>query len=134
VKDWSEKTVAEAKKTGLVATFTGRRRLLPELAASNPHLRGFAERAAINTPVQGGSADIIKMAMIKLFAELRGSKDIFMLLQVHDELVFEVRKDKLRRAALLIKKEMEHARELSVPLVAELKTGPNWRDMEKYAV
>jgi DNA polymerase-1 len=134
VKEWSEKTVAEAKKTGLVATFTGRRRLLPELAAGNPHLRGFAERAAVNTPVQGGSADIIKMAMVKLFRELRGSRDVYMLLQVHDELVFEVRKDKLRHAALLIKKEMEGACELAVPLVAELKTGPNWRDMEKYAV
>jgi DNA polymerase-1 len=134
VKEWSERTVAEAKKTGWVATFTGRRRLLPELTAGNPHLRGFAERAAINTPVQGGSADIIKMAMVKLFAELRGSADVFMLLQVHDELVFEVRKEHLRQAALLIKKEMERACALSVPLVAELKTGPNWRDMEKYRI
>ncbi|OGR66277.1 MAG: hypothetical protein A2X31_06020 [Elusimicrobia bacterium GWB2_63_22] len=133
VKEWSERTVAEAKRTGMVHTFAGRRRLLPELAASNPHLRGFAERAAINTPVQGGSAEIIKKAMVKLFSALQGSKDVFMLLQVHDELVFEVRRDKLREAALLVKKEMEGAYELSVPLVAELKTGLNWRDMEKYA-
>ncbi len=133
VKDWSERTVAEAKRTGMVHTFAGRRRLLPELAASNPHLRGFAERAAINTPVQGGSAEIIKKAMVKLFAALLGSKDVFMLLQVHDELVFEVRRAALREAALLVKKEMEEAYALSVPLVAELKTGLNWRDMEKYA-
>ncbi|HNW44887.1 MAG TPA: DNA polymerase [Elusimicrobiales bacterium] len=132
VKEWSERTAAEAKRTGQVATFTGRRRLLPELKASNPHLRSFAERAAVNTPVQGGSADIIKKAMIQLFGLLKNSKDIFMLLQVHDELVFEVRKAELAAAARLIKKEMEGAYELAVPLRVDLKTGLNWRDMEKY--
>lgn len=132
VKEWSERTVAEAKRTGMVHTFAGRRRLLPELTASNPHLRGFAERAAINTPVQGGSAEIIKKAMVGLFKRLRESEDVFMLLQVHDELVFEVRRAALKDAARLIKKEMEGAYELSVPLLAELKTGPNWRDMKKY--
>ncbi len=134
VKEWSDKTAAEAKRTGFVTTFAGRRRLLPELAASNPHLRGFAERAAVNTPVQGGSADIIKKAMVRLFAELKHSKDIFMLLQVHDELVFEVRREKLPEAAVLIRKEMEQAYTLAVPLKADLKVGPNWRDMEKYEV
>jgi DNA polymerase-1 len=133
VKEWSERTVAEAKRAGFVATFAGRRRLLPELAASNPHLRGFAERAAINTPVQGGSAEVIKKAMVNLAGRLRGSGDIFMLLQVHDELVFEVKKAALRDAALLIKKEMEGAYQLAVPLTVELKTGANWRDMVKYA-
>ncbi len=132
VKAWSELTVEQAKKSGMVTTFTGRRRLLPELAASNPHLRGFAERAAVNTPVQGGSADIIKKAMVKLFAEFRHSKDVFMLLQVHDELVFEVRTPKLKEAARLVKREMENAYELSVPLRADLKTGLNWRDMAPY--
>jgi DNA polymerase-1 len=132
VKAWSDKTMEEAKASGQVATFTGRRRLLPELKASNPHLRSFAERAAVNTPVQGGSADIIKKAMVELFGKFRHSKDVFMLLQVHDELIFEVHKGKLREAALLIKKEMEGAYELAVPLKADLKTGLNWRDMEKY--
>ncbi|HAT72421.1 MAG TPA: DNA polymerase I [Elusimicrobia bacterium] len=132
VKAWSERTTEEAKRTGMVATFTGRRRLLPELTASNPHLRSFAERAAVNTPVQGGSADIIKKAMVTLFAALKGSEDIFMLLQVHDELVFEVKHGKLPEAARLIKKEMENAYRLSVPLKVDLETGPNWRDMEKY--
>ena len=134
VKEWSERTVAEAKKTGNVRTFTGRRRALPELSATNPHLRGFAERAAINTPVQGGSSDIIKKAMIGLFAEFRHSKDVFMLLQVHDELVFEVRKGALKEAAGAIKKAMEHAYNLSVPLVVDMKTGANWRDMSKYEI
>jgi len=134
VKEWSDKTMDEAKKTGFVTTFTGRRRALPELKASNPHLRSFAERAAVNTPVQGGSADIIKKAMVSLFDGFKHSKDVFMLLQVHDELVFEVRRDSLKRAAALIKKEMEGAYKLSVPLKADLKTGPNWRDMEKYEV
>jgi len=133
VKEWSDRTMAEAKKNGFVATFTGRRRLLPELAASNPHLRSFAERAAVNTPVQGGSADIIKKAMVSLFSVLKHSEDIFMLLQVHDELVFEVRREKLNEAAALIKKEMEQAYRLDVPLKADLKAGDNWRDMEKYA-
>jgi DNA polymerase-1 len=132
VKAWSDRTMEEAKLSGQVATFTGRRRLLPELKASNPHLRSFAERAAVNTPVQGGSADIIKKAMVDIHAELRQSKDVFMLLQVHDELIFEVRKESLREAALLIKKEMEGAYALAVPLKADLKTGLNWRDMEKY--
>ncbi len=132
VKAWSDKTMEEARQSGQVATFTGRRRVLPELKASNPHLRSFAERAAVNTPVQGGSADIIKKAMVKLFGKFRQSKDVFLLLQVHDELIFEVHKEKLREAALIIKKEMEGAYELAVPLKADLKTGLNWRDMEKY--
>jgi len=132
VKEWSDRTMEEAKKTGFVRTFAGRRRALPELKASNPHLRSFAERAAVNTPVQGGSADIIKKAMVELFTGFKHSKDVFMLLQVHDELVFEVRRDHLKHAAALIRKEMEGAYKLSVPLKAELKTGHNWRDMEKY--
>lgn len=132
VKEWSERTVAEAKKNGYVRTFTGRRRLLPELAATNPHLRGFAERSAINTPVQGGSAEIIKLAMLALFRELKGSEDALLLLQVHDELVLEVREKALEETARLVKRGMEDAYALSVPLVAELKTGPNWRDMKKY--
>ena len=134
VKEWSDRVVEEAKRTGMVTTFAGRRRLLPELAAKNMHLRGFAERAAVNTPVQGGSAEIIKKAMVNLHPQLRGSADIFMLLQVHDELMFEVRAGKLKEAAALVKKEMEKAYPLSVPLLAELKTGLNWRDMEKYAL
>jgi DNA polymerase-1 len=134
VKEWSERTVAEAKRTGLVATFTGRRRHLPELTATNPHLRSFAERAAVNTPVQGGSADIIKKAMIVLFRDFLGSADVFMLLQVHDELVFEVREGGLKEAAAIIKRGMEGAYALSVPLVADFKSGPNWRDMKKYEI
>ncbi len=132
VKDWSERTVAEARKNGWVSTFTGRRRALPELTASNQHLRGFAERAAVNTPVQGGSSDVIKKAMVGLFRGLRGSGDVLMLLQVHDELVFEVREGELKEAAAAIKRQMEGAYELAVPLVVEMKAGPNWRDMEKY--
>lgn len=132
VKEWSERTVAEARRTGFVSTFTGRRRALPELTASNPRLRGFAERAAVNTPVQGGSSDVIKKAMVGLFREFRGSSDVLMLLQVHDELVFEVRRGLEREAARVIKREMEGAYDLAVPLLAAFKTGPNWRDMERY--
>jgi DNA polymerase-1 len=134
VREWSDRTLAEAKKNGYVRTFTGRRRLLPELAASNPHLRGFAERSAVNTPVQGGSAEIIKKAMVSIFSAFRDSADVLMLLQVHDELMFEVREGKIKEAAAVIKKEMEGAYKLDVPLKADFKAGPNWRDMQKYEI
>jgi DNA polymerase-1 len=130
VREWIDKTVETAKKDGFVATFTGRRRALPELKASNPHVRSFAERAAVNTPIQGGSADIIKKAMIRIWVLIKGSAGVFMLSQVHDELIFEVQDSLLEETAALVKREMENAFPLVVPLKAELKAGKNWRDME----
>ncbi|HAH32519.1 MAG TPA: DNA polymerase I [Elusimicrobia bacterium] len=129
VKEWINKTIETAKKDGFVSTFTGRRRVLLELKASNPHIRSFAERAAVNTPIQGGSADIIKKAMLRIWDAIKGSNNVFMLSQVHDELIFEVRDALLEETAALVKREMENAFPLIVPLKAELKAGKNWRDM-----
>jgi len=133
VSAWVEKNLAQAKADGCVRTLLGRVRWLPELAAKNAAVRQFTERAARNTPIQGGSADIIKIAMINIAKELaKGKKDAVMLLQVHDELVFECEKSEAPAFAAWVKKVMEAAITLRVPVVAEVKTGPNWQDMEKH--
>ncbi|MBC7288032.1 MAG: DNA polymerase I, partial [Armatimonadetes bacterium] len=112
-------------------TIFGRRRPLPELKSSDDRQRSYAERAATNAPIQGSAADIIKIAMVRLARELpRVSARARMLLQVHDELVFEVPKSEIDEVARLVKEVMEGAAELQVPLVADVKAGPNWRDME----
>lgn len=132
VKIWSDITKENAKKTGYVTTFTGRKRKISELSSTNMHVRAFGERAAINTPVQGGSADIIKKAMNDIAKEMYNRKDVYMLLQVHDELIFEVKKEKLAETAVMVKEKMENAYKLNVPLLVELKAGDNWRAMKKY--
>jgi DNA polymerase-1 len=129
-----ESTPEEARKTGFVQTLLGRRRYMPELTASNPVLRKEAERAAINMPVQGTAADIVKIAMRRVFEaiqaeHLRGK----MLLQVHDELVFETPENELQQLGKLVKTQMESVAEvisLKVPLKVDLKTGLNWGEME----
>ena len=129
MKAWIDATIQNARESGFVATFTGRRRAVPEINSPNGNLRAFAERVAMNTPVQGGSADIIKRAMIDIHAKIKGSKDIILVLQVHDELVFEVKSGYEAEAAKLIKAGMENAFKLNIPLKADIKTGPNWQDM-----
>ncbi len=132
VSAWVEKNLAQAKADGCVRTLLGRVRWLPELSAKNAAVRQFTERAARNTPIQGGSADIIKLAMIHVAKELaKGKKDAVMLLQVHDELVFECAKSEAPAFGAWVKKVMEDAITLRVPVVAEVKIGPNWQDMEK---
>jgi len=107
-------------------------RWLPELSAKNAAVRQFTERAARNTPIQGGSADIIKLAMLHIAKEMaKGKKNAVMLLQVHDELVFEVEKSEAHAFGKWVKNVMEAAIKLRVPIVAEVKIGPNWQDMEK---
>jgi len=130
VKAWIDGAIAGAKANGFAATFTGRRRAVPEINGSNGSLRAFAERVAVNTPIQGGSADIIKKAMIDIYAGIKSDDRIFMVLQVHDELVFEVKAGYEAAAAKLVRAGMENAFKLEVPLRADLKTGPNWLDME----
>ncbi|MBI4803006.1 MAG: DNA polymerase I [Elusimicrobia bacterium] len=130
VKAWIDRTVEEARIKGSVYTFTGRRRAVPDITGSNSGLRAFAERVAVNMPIQGGSADIIKKAMIDIHARIKGLADIAMILQVHDELVFEVHDGYLTEAARLIKSGMEGAFKLDVPLKADIKSGKNWQDME----
>ena len=132
VSAWVEKNLHEAKENMSVRTLLGRVRWLPELTAKNAAVRQFTERAARNTPIQGGSADIIKVAMLDIARELaKGKWDAVMLLQVHDELVFEVAKDQVPAFGKWVKGVMEKAYELRVPVVAEVKAGPTWNDMEK---
>ena len=120
-------TVTTGRKRGYVETISGRRRYLPELLSDNRVLRENAERIAANTPIQGSAADLIKIAMIRIHEVLKDGKlPCAMLLQVHDELVFEVDETAVDEAAALVKREMEGALELSVPLIAEVGWGKTW--------
>jgi DNA polymerase-1 len=116
---------------GYVQTILGRRRHIPEINSANRQLRIAAERMAINMPVQGTSADIIKIAMINLHREMkRRNLRSKMLLQVHDELIFEVPQDEMKIMLKLVPEVMSTALVLSVPLKVDIKTGTNWGEME----
>jgi len=129
VKEYINSTIDAARRDGFVTTVMGRRRYIPELAHSNPARRKHAERAAINMPVQGSSADIIKKAMVRLDRELRrGNLAARMVLQVHDELLLECPENETDRTAELCKEVMEHIQPLSVPLKVDVGTGANWAD------
>lgn len=130
VKKYTEETVAKARETGYVCTLLGRRRYIPDIRSSNRNLRMFAERAAVNMPIQGTAADIIKLAMIKVHEHVRDRDDAAMLLQVHDELLFEVSPSSLSEIASMVKQEMETAIALDVPVKVDVKAGPNWAEME----
>jgi DNA polymerase-1 len=127
VREYLDSMVAFAREHGYVQTIFGRRRYIPELRDRNFNIRAFGERTAANSPIQGSAADLIKIAMIRIDSALRARQmNSRMLLQVHDELVFEVpgpERDELRA---LVKHEMEHAAQLSVPLVVDLGEGSNW--------
>ncbi|MDH0477247.1 DNA polymerase I [Aeromonas caviae] len=128
VLEYMERTRQQADAQGYVETLFGRRLYLPDIKSRNAGLRKAAERAAINAPMQGTAADIIKRAMINVDGWIRGIEDqsIRMLMQVHDELVFEIREEKLEEYIALIKEKMSGAAELYVPLVVEAGTGDNW--------
>ncbi len=131
VKKYMDRTIAEARKKGYVATIFGRRRPIPDLDSRNPAIRGFAERTAINSPIQGAAADLIKLAMIRVDERLRAEGlKARMLLQVHDELLFEAPESEIDALSTLVKREMEHAHKLDVPLVADVHDGDNWRDLK----
>ena len=131
VRAMFDDTLAFGAANGYVKSPSGRRRYLPDLTSSNGSRRMSAERAAINMPVQGTAADIIKVAMVRLYAALRESRlPARMLLQVHDELVLEVDRGCVTEAAHLMVDVMEHAADLTVPLVAEVQTGPRWDELE----
>ncbi len=115
-----------AKAQGYVETLFGRRLYLPDIASSNAMRRKGAERVAINAPMQGSAADIIKLAMIAIDQEIRNDPDILMIMQVHDELVFEVRSEKMEKYAFRIKSLMESAAQLVVPLIVDVGIGDNW--------
>lgn len=122
--------VEQGREQGYVATELGRKRRLPDLNSRNFNLRSLAERTALNTPIQGTAADIIKLAMLKVAAAIaeRGLQSK-MLLQVHDELIFDVPQDEVEQMRVLVKEAMESAYELAVPLVVDVKIGENWYDM-----
>jgi DNA polymerase-1 len=127
VKKYMEEIVGEARRNGYVTTLLNRRRYLPEITASNYNLRSFAERTAMNTPIQGTAADIIKLAMVRLAARMKEEKLASrMLLQVHDELVFEVPDEELDVMRRLVPEVMENALELAVPLRVDVSEGKNW--------
>lgn len=129
VKKYIERTVAEVRKSGYAETLFGRRRPIPDISSKYPNARGFAERTAVNTPLQGTAADLIKMAMIRIDEQLRAENwQSRMLLQVHDELVFEAPPEEAAKLARLVKQRMESVHKLNVPLIADASQGPNWRD------
>ena len=131
VRGFIDRTLEQARRDGFVRNLFGRKRPIPDLLSKNPNLRGFAERTAVNTPLQGTAADLIKVAMLRLDAELRGhGLAAKMLLQVHDELVLEAPVAEVETVKALVKECMEGAHELSVPLEVEVSVGGNWRDME----
>lgn len=133
VKAFFDDIIESGKKNGYVETLAGRRRYLPDLNSSNGMRRQGAIRMAMNMPIQGTQADIIKLAMIDLHREL-ADRDLpaRMLLQVHDELVLEVDETRLPEVARVVRDTMENAFELDVPVLADMRTGQNWEDMEPY--
>ncbi|MBI2330539.1 hypothetical protein HYU94_04035 [Candidatus Daviesbacteria bacterium] len=150
VRSWIEKTLAFGYENGYVETIWGRKRYIPELKADNRMIKAAGERAAVNHPIQGSSADMIKKAMVEIDAELsvvsRQSSDnkslkadsersersdsCRLILQVHDELLFECDPKQVKEVAQMVKDKMENALKLSVPVIVDLKTGPNWGEMQ----
>ena len=129
VKKWIDKTIQEVKQTSVSKTLYGRQRPIPDILNRNPNARGFAERTAVNTPLQGTAADLIKAAMLKIDARLTAEKwQSRLLLQVHDELVFEAPVEEAQELARMAKQEMESIRKLAVPLIVDTGLGDNWRD------
>ncbi len=131
VRAYIERTIEEGRRNGYVSTILGRRRYMPGLVSGNYMLRAAAEREATNAPLQGSAADLMKLAMVRIERALEGtSLDATMLLQIHDELIFEVRKSDLSETANLVRGHMQDAIALSVPLEVTLKAGRNWYDVE----
>ncbi|HVW08560.1 MAG TPA: DNA polymerase I [Bryobacteraceae bacterium] len=127
VKRFIDSTVAATRETGVAKTLFGRERPIPDINSRNSTARGFAERTAMNTPIQGTAADLIKLAMVRIGRKLR-DRHSKLLLQVHDELVLEAPPEELEEVKELVKTEMEGVMKLNVPLVADIGTGDNWRD------
>jgi DNA polymerase-1 len=132
VKEFLDRTLEEVRKSGFTRTMFGRVRPIPEINSPMVGLRNFAERTAMNTPLQGAAADLIKLAMIEVSRRLTAERFRGrMILQVHDELLFETPPDELARLSALVRECMEQAHPLRVPLKVDLKAGPNWRDMKE---
>jgi DNA polymerase-1 len=131
VRQFIDRLLEETRATQQVRTLFGRVRPIPDIQSRNPNLRGFAERTAVNTPLQGTAADMIKIAMIRIERKLRAQKlQTMMTLQVHDELLFDVPKDEVETVRAVVKHEMENVIKLNVPIVVDLGIGHNWRDLK----
>ncbi len=129
VKKFIDNTIAEVRRTGVAKTLLGRERPIPDMNSRNPNSRGFAERTAVNSPLQGTAADLIKLAMVAIDRRLREENyQAAMLLQVHDELVFEAPPEETQKLSAMVKHEMEQVYPLEAPLVADIGVGANWRD------
>ena len=127
IKTFLDDAVTHAKEQGYVVTLFGRRRPVPELSSSNFMQRSFGERVAMNSPIQGTAADIIKIAMTSVNHRLKEEKlDSRLVLQVHDELLIEARKTEVEQVEKILREEMEHAASLDVPLEIDMHTGDNW--------
>jgi DNA polymerase-1 len=127
VKRFIDDTIARARRDKAVSTMLGRWRRLPDIDSTNPGLRAFSERVAVNTPVQGTAADIIKLAMLAIHHDLAAAgMETRMILQVHDELLFEAPRGELERAQSMVRAARENAMTLAVPLRVDMGTGSNW--------
>ena len=132
VKTYLESLITEAKEKGFVMTILGRRRYIPEINNQNMQIRQFAERTAINAPIQGSAADVIKVAMIAINEKIsENGMKTKMTLQVHDELVFDVPKGELDKAKRIVREGMEEVIKLNVPVEAHIEVGKNWLEMDK---
>ena len=133
IAEYMEEAAALAASHGYVETMYGRRRYLPEIRSNNPQIRSAAERMAINHPIQGTESDIIKRAMVVLYERMEGGDQVFgnvkMILQVHDELVFEVPTGQAEKFAQEVKNIMERMEKLSVPIIVDVRSGKNWGEM-----
>ena len=122
-----EGKIESAKEKGYVETMFGRRRYVPDINAKNRQLQAFASRVCRNTPIQGTAADLIKLAMVRVFDRLERSEiDARLILQIHDELIIEAPEDRKDEICDMLKYEMEHAAELSVPLLVDVNSGKTW--------
>jgi DNA polymerase-1 len=131
VKEYMQQSVEKAKKDGFVTTILGRRRYIPQINNKNQSIRQFAERQAVNTPIQGSASDLIKLTMIQIYKEIKqGGLKLRMILQIHDELVFDVPEKEIKESINLIKDKMENALKLDVPIRVDIKKGKNWLEMD----
>ena len=129
IKSYMDGTVAQAREKGYVETIMQRRRYLPDINSGNAVVRGFAERNAVNAPIQGSAADIIKMAMVEVYRAMKKQPlKSKMILQVHDELVFDIHRSEMEWMKKLVEDAMEHAVKMVVPMEVELQFGENWLD------
>jgi len=129
IKEYLDGVIEFAKESGYVKTLAGRRRYIPEIKSSNFNLRSFGERVAMNAPIQGYAADIIKIAMVKVFNRLKNENlESKLILQVHDELIIDAKKNEVEKVKAILKEEMENAAELKVPLIVDMKSAESWYD------